>query len=44
MSYPVVRLRRLRYSEAVRDLVAETELSPRRLVYPLFVRAGDGIK
>ncbi|MBC7323956.1 MAG: porphobilinogen synthase, partial [Moorella sp. (in: Bacteria)] len=37
ISYPAVRLRRLRYSEAVRDLVAETELSPRRLVYPLFV-------
>lgn len=24
--------------------MAETELSPRRLVYPLFVRAGDGIR
>ncbi len=36
------RPRRLRRSAALRDLVAETELSPHRLVLPLFVRPGRG--
>ena len=40
MSYPDVRLRRLRQSRAVRDLVRETSLQPRQLVLPLFVREG----
>ncbi len=40
MSYPDVRLRRLRRSRAVRDLVRETSLEPRQLVLPLFVREG----
>jgi len=34
------RQRRLRGSEAIRGLVRETELSPRHLIYPLFVEAG----
>lgn len=37
-----VRPRRLRRTAAIRDWVAETTLEPRRLVYPVFVRPGDG--
>lgn len=40
MSFPDIRLRRLRQSRAVRDLVRETSLEPRQLVLPLFVREG----
>ena len=40
MSFPDVRLRRLRQSRAVRDLVRETSLHPGQLVLPLFVREG----
>jgi porphobilinogen synthase len=37
MSFPETRLRRLRRTAALRDLVRETELSPARLIAPLFV-------
>ncbi len=37
MSFPEDRPRRLRQSEAVRRLVAETRLSPDDFIYPLFV-------
>jgi porphobilinogen synthase len=37
-------MRRLRRTKALRDLVRETELSPRHLVQPLFVVAGEGIR
>ncbi|SEB42800.1 porphobilinogen synthase [Microbacterium hydrocarbonoxydans] len=40
MSFPEVRLRRLRQSPAVRGLVRETSLEPRQLVLPMFVREG----
>jgi len=40
VSFPETRLRRLRQSRAVRDLVRETSLEPRQLVLPLFVREG----
>ncbi len=40
MSFPDIRLRRLRQSPAVRGLVRETSLEPRQLVLPLFVREG----
>lgn len=39
-AFPVRRLRRLRRSAALRRLVAETDLSPRRLVLPVFVKEG----
>src|SRR6266540_3659224 len=39
-SFPVSRPRRLRTTAALRDLVAETALSPRDLIAPLFVREG----
>jgi len=40
----VVRPRRLRSSQAMRDLVCETRLSVKELIYPLFVTEGRGIK
>lgn len=40
MSFPEVRLRRLRQSPAVRSLVRETSLEARQLVLPMFVREG----
>jgi porphobilinogen synthase len=40
MSFPKNRLRRLRRTEALRLLVRETELRPRHLVAPLFVKEG----
>ncbi len=44
MSFPTVRLRRLRRSAGMRALVRETRLSPDRFVAPLFVRHGKGLK
>ena len=40
MSFPDVRLRRLRQSPGVRQLVRETTLRPHQLVLPMFVREG----
>src|SRR5512142_828606 len=40
MGFPANRLRRLRRTPALRDLVAETSLSPSNLIAPLFVREG----
>jgi porphobilinogen synthase len=37
MPFPQTRLRRLRKSDVLRDLVRETDLSPGDLVYPMFV-------
>jgi porphobilinogen synthase len=39
MLYPQVRLRRLRQSQKIRDLVTETRLDPVEFVYPLFFDA-----
>jgi porphobilinogen synthase len=44
MSFPIVRNRRLRGSQALRNLVRETQLSVNDLVYPLFVTVGDNLK
>ncbi len=38
------RLRRLRQSPAIRNLVRETTLTPEMLVYPLFVCTGSGLR
>ncbi|HEV3436135.1 MAG TPA: porphobilinogen synthase [Gemmata sp.] len=43
-SFPTARPRRLRYNPLVRELVRETELSPRDLILPLFVRPGKGVR
>jgi porphobilinogen synthase len=39
-SFPKMRPRRLRRSEALRRMVRETSLSPANFIYPLFVRPG----
>jgi len=44
MYYPSYRMRRLRRTPAIRDLVRETRLQLDDLVYPLFVIAGENIK
>ncbi len=44
VSFPATRLRRLRRTSTLRDLVRETELSPAHLVHPLFVTAGEGVR
>ena len=40
MGFPEIRPRRLRTTPAMRRLVAETDVTPRSLVLPLFVREG----
>ncbi|MFH2145024.1 MAG: porphobilinogen synthase [Candidatus Omnitrophota bacterium] len=44
MYYPVTRLRRLRSSEVLREMVQETNLNVRSLIDPLFVVEGKNIK
>src|SRR3954447_23945478 len=41
VSFPATRLRRLRKTGVLRDMVRETELSASRLVYPMFVQLGE---
>ena len=43
-SFPRARLRRTRRSPALRGLVRETLLSPDDLIWPVFVREGDGVE
>jgi porphobilinogen synthase len=40
MAFPATRLRRLRKTGVLRDMVRETELSPAHLVYPMFIELG----
>jgi porphobilinogen synthase len=40
MGFPATRMRRLRSNRLLRDLVAETALTPADLIAPLFVREG----
>jgi porphobilinogen synthase len=43
VAFPATRLRRLRRTPVLRDMVRETDLGPEHLVLPLFVEAGlDG--
>ncbi|TSA52404.1 MAG: porphobilinogen synthase [Planctomycetaceae bacterium] len=44
MGFPKKRMRRLRSSPSMRRLVRQTSVSVDDLVYPLFVRDGEGIK
>jgi len=44
MSFPIVRMRRLRRNEVLRRMVAETTLSVNDLIYPLFVVEGKGVR
>jgi len=40
----MIRLRRLRGSEAIRNMVRENRVNKEDLVYPMFVAEGTGIK
>jgi porphobilinogen synthase len=40
MAFPATRLRRLRKTGVLRDMVRETELTPAHLVYPMFIELG----
>jgi len=44
MSFPMIRPRRLRSSGTMRRLVRETAIQVDDLVYPLFVKQGQGLK
>jgi porphobilinogen synthase len=44
MAFPIIRLRRLRRTEALRSLVRETHLTPESLVYPMFICPGSGVR
>jgi porphobilinogen synthase len=44
MSFPVTRLRRLRRTGELRNLVRETRLTPDAFVYPMFVCPGEGVR
>lgn len=40
----IIRPRRLRKNEVIRNMIAETAVNPDSLVYPMFVVEGEGIK
>jgi porphobilinogen synthase len=44
MAFPVTRLRRLRRTEQLRNMVRETRLTPDAFVYPMFVCPGEGVR
>ena len=44
MSFPVTRMRRLRQSPPLREMLAETTLSADDFIMPLFVRPGQGVR
>ncbi|MGC2371800.1 MAG: porphobilinogen synthase [Candidatus Sulfotelmatobacter sp.] len=44
MAFPVTRLRRLRRTEHLRNLVRETRLTPGAFVYPMFICPGEGVR
>ncbi len=44
MAFPVTRLRRLRRTEQLRNLVRETRLTPDAFVYPMFICPGEGVR
>lgn len=43
-NFPIQRLRRLRYNPLVREMIAETSLSAKDFIMPLFVVPGNNIK
>jgi porphobilinogen synthase len=44
MAFPVTRLRRLRRTAELRNMVCETRLTPDAFVYPMFVCPGEGVR
>ncbi len=43
-SFPQLRLRRLRRTETLRDMVRETRVHPADLIYPIFAVPGQGVQ
>src|SRR5438034_6203269 len=44
MAFPVNRMRRLRRTQRLRNLVRETRLSPEAMIYPIFVCPGENVR
>jgi porphobilinogen synthase len=44
MAFPITRLRRLRRTSQLRDMVRETRLTPDAFVYPMFVCPGEAVR
>jgi porphobilinogen synthase len=44
MAFPITRLRRLRHTAELRNLVTETRLTPDSFVYPMFICPGEGVR
>lgn len=44
MHFPIVRLRRLRATPTLRDMVRETQLNPQDFIYPLFAVHGEAVR
>ncbi|MCL4402676.1 MAG: porphobilinogen synthase [Acidobacteria bacterium] len=44
MPFPIHRMRRLRATESLRNLVRETHLEPSQFILPLFVCPGEGVR
>ena len=44
VAFPTLRMRRLRRSEPIRQLVRETTLSPTDFIYPLFIVPGQRVR
>src|SRR5450755_3119673 len=44
MAFPITRMRRLRRTADLRNLVTETRLTPDAFVYPMFVCPGEGVR
>src|SRR5579884_3137642 len=44
MPFPIHRMRRLRRTERLRNLVRETRLTPETFIYPIFVCPGNNIR
>src|SRR5215471_12782644 len=44
MAFPIQRLRRLRKTERLRNLVRETRVTPDSMIYPIFVGTGKNVR
>ncbi len=44
MPFPIHRMRRMRATARLRDLVRETRLDPKQFILPLFVCPGEGVR